>query len=159
MESVKEKKYIIFNKHNGVIFAHEDNEFSARAYNPDHFLVKEIELLPTEYYFGDYKNGKVYSIEEKPLIREDELEEKYYDNILCRYSPIKQLIAIFDVIGKNESLIKTEEFEEIYKFIKKQRHIYKEQLKVVSEDKESFNFISIKEIAEIAEKRLENIIF
>jgi hypothetical protein len=159
MESIKEKRYIIFNKHNGIIFSQENDKAAARAYNPDHFLVREIELSPTEYFFGNYETGQVYNIEEKPLVREDELEEKYYDSILSKYSPVKQLIAIFDVLAKNENLEKTADFEEIYKFIKKQRCIYKEQLKVVSEDKESFNFISIEEIVDIAEKRFENIIF
>lgn len=155
----KVKRYIIFNKHNGILFAHEENKEVAYGYNPEHFVVKEVELSPTEYYFGNYETGKVYSVEEKPLIREDEQEEKFFENILHKYSPVKQLIIILDVLAKNENIEKTPEFEELYKFIKKQRHIYKEQLKVVSEDKDSFNFISIKEITEIAQKRFENIVF
>ncbi len=160
MEPIKrETKYIIFNKHNGVLFSHEDNEEVAYGYNSDHFVVKEVELLPTEYYFGDYETGQVYSIEEKPLVREDEMEEKFYENILFKYSAIKQIIILIDVLSKNKNINTTPEFDELVEFIKKQKHKYKEQLDVLNTDKDSFNFISIKEIAEIGQKRLEGIVF
>lgn len=155
---IKKSIYIVFNKHTGVIFSQEESEEVAKGYNPDHFVYKKIEVSPTEYFFGDYENGKIFSIEEKPLYREDEMEEKYFNTILEHYSPVKQLIIILDLIKKNKNITTTPEFDRLYEFIDSQRSIYEEQLNIVSSDKEAFNFLSIKEVADIAQKRIQGII-
>lgn len=158
MESIKKTIYIVFNKHNGIIFSHEEDKNVAKSYNPEHFLIKEVELLPNEYYFGDYETGKIFNSEERPLIREDDIEENFYEKIHDIYSPLKQLIIILDVIKNNENIKTTPEFDRLYDFIDTQRTAYKEQLEVVSSDKDSFNFISIKEVADITQKRIQGIV-
>jgi hypothetical protein len=157
-EGVKTKKrYVIFNKHNGVLFSFEDDKETAESYNKEHFIVKEITLRPQEYFFGDYYTGKIYSNEEKPLIREDEMEEKFYQDIINHYSLIKQILFIVGVLEKNENLVKSEGFKEYANFLRRKKIRFDESLNAVRNDKDSFNFVSIKYLEELTKKRMEGI--
>jgi hypothetical protein len=149
--------YGIFNKHNGVLFQFEHNKQIAYSYNQDNFLIKEITLKPGEYFFGDYDTGKVYLEEVKPLIREDQMEEDFYNGILKDFSIVKQLLTIMDVLDANKNIIKTEQFDEFIKYLKNKRFRYNQSLEVVKNDKVSFNFISLEDIDEIAVKRMQGI--
>lgn len=155
---IKEKRYAIFNKKNGVLFDITDDQSIANGFNKEYFAVKEIELGPTEYYFGDLENGRVYSIEEKPFIREDEFEESFFAGIQNRYSVIKQIMIVIDVIKRNDNIIKSDAFNELYDFLRLEKIKYDAQLEVIKNDKESFNFISKDEIIEIMTKRMEGVV-
>lgn len=150
--------YAVFNKHNGVLFHFERDKNIADSYSKDNFLIKEVTLRPGEYYFGDYYTGKVYSQDDKPLVREDEMEEEFYQGILREFSLVKQLITIASVLEANENIIKTEGFKEFIKLLKNKKMRYDESLKVVSQDKNSFNFISLKDLEELSIKRMEGIV-
>jgi hypothetical protein len=151
------KTYGIFNKHNGVIFAYEDDKEIAQGYNKDNFLIKEIVLHPNEYYYGDYHTGRVYSSEEKPLVREDELEENFYQGIIREYSLIKQITILVGVFEKNEHIVKTEGFNALATFLKQQKKRYDLSLEAIKNDKESFNFVSLDEVRDVCERRLQGI--
>jgi hypothetical protein len=157
MNRESQTKYGIFNKHNGALFAFEPDKEIAYKYNKDNFLIKEITLRPGEYYFGDYYTGKIYSEDEKPLVREDEMEEQFYQDILSHYSLIKQISIIVGVLEQNKDLIKTELYNEFVKFLKIKNAKYQQSLEVVSKDKDSFNFVSINDLSELAVKRMEGI--
>lgn len=150
-------RYAIFNKHNGTFFSFESDKEIANGYSKDNFLVKEVVLHPGEYYFGDYYTGKVYHEDETPLIREDEMEEQFFQEIIGTYSLIKQIIIIAGVLEENKELKKTEEFNELVKFLKQKKAKYSQSLKVLEQDKESFNFISIKDLENLVVKRMEGI--
>lgn len=150
-------RYAIFNKHNGAFFSFELDKEIANRYSKDNFLIKEVVLHPGEYYFGDYYTGKVYHEDETPLIREDEMEEQFFQEIIGTYSLIKQIIIIAGVLEENKELKKTEEFNELVKFLKQKKAKYSQSLKVLEEDKESFNFISIKDLENLVVKRMEGI--
>lgn len=150
--------YGIFNKHNGVLFQFENDQKVAYGYSTQNFFVKEIILKPGEYFFGDYYTGKVYSEEDKPLIREDQMEEDYYQGILKDFSIIKQLITIAGVLELNKDIIKTEQFDLFIKYLKNKEARYTQSLKSVMENKESFNFISLQEIEDHIVKRMEGIV-
>jgi hypothetical protein len=150
-------RYAIFNKHNGVLFSFESDKAIADQYNENNFLIKEIVLRPGEYYFGDYYTGKIYNEDETPLIREDEMEEQFFQEIIGTYSLIKQILIIIGILEENKDLKKTESFNEFVKFLKLKKAKYDQSLKVLQEDKESFNFISIKELSDLVIKRMEGI--
>lgn len=156
-EKAEQIIYGIFNKHNGVLFQFEHNKNIAYSYNENSFLVKEIVLHPGEYFFGDYYTGKVYLEEVKPLIREDQMEEDFFQGILKDFSLIKQLLTIIDVLDANKDIVKTEQFDEFVKYLKHKRVHYDRKLEIVKKDKESFNFISLDDLDEIAIKRMEGI--
>jgi hypothetical protein len=153
----KEKRYAIFNKKNGVLFDIVDDPNIAKGFNTEFFVYKELDLSPTEYYFGDYYDGRVYSVEEKPFIREDEFEERFFEKIQNEYSLIKQIMILVDVLKHNESVVKTDAFNALYNFLRLERIKYDSQLDVIKNDKDSFNFISKEEIAEIMSKRMEGV--
>jgi hypothetical protein len=154
----KQTKYAIFNKKNGIIFDTVEDKSVAEKYNKEHFVIKEIELGPSEYYFGDYETGKVYDADDIPFIREDEMEEKFFEGIQQKYSIIKQIMIIIDVIKQNNDIVKTDAFNELYEFLRTQKIRYDAQLEVIKNDKESFNFISIEDIKNILIKRAEGIV-
>lgn len=161
METKKEDQvqiqYAIFNKHNGLLFAYETDKQVAEGYNKDHFLVKEITLRPYQYYYGDYYNGKVYSEDEVPLIREDEMEENFFREILSEYSVIKQILLIVGVLEQNKELIKSEPFNRYANYLKMKKLRYDESLKSIKENKECFNFVSLEEIEDLMTRRMEGI--
>lgn len=156
--SEKITKYAIFNKHNGALFAYEQNKELASKYNSNNFLVREITLQKGEYFFGDYYTGRVYSDDEKPLIREDEMEEQFLQDIISHYSLIKQIIILVGVLEKNKDIVKTDIYNQFATFLNGKKAKYEQSLKVVSQDKESFNFVSIKDLSDLAVKRMEGIV-
>lgn len=155
---LKQTRYAIFNKHNGLFFAYETDKVIADGYSKDNFLVKEITLRPFEYYYGDYYTGKVYSEEEKPFIREDEMEENFYQSIINQYSLVKQILIIVGVLETNKDIVKTDSFNEFAKFVRNKKIRYDQSLEVVKNDKESFNFMSLEDIDNYIKKRSEGIL-
>lgn len=149
--------YGVFNKHNGVLFAFETEREKAYSYSKDNFVVKEVLLEPGQYYFGDYETGQVYYEEDKPLIREDELLVKHYQDIIQTYPIIEQLTNVIEVLDKNKEIIKTEKFEQMSKILKAKRLKYEHSIKSVQENKECFNFVSIKDLQDLSVKRLEGV--
>lgn len=158
MNEVKSQtRYAVFNKHNGLLFSFESDKVIADQYSKDNFLVKEVILHPGEYYFGDYYTGRIYHEDETPLVREDEMEEHFFQEIISKYSLIKQILIIIGIFEENKELKKTEGFNEFVKFLKQKKSKYDQSLKVLQEDKESFNFVSIKEMSDLIVKRMEGI--
>jgi len=150
--------YGVFNKHNGVLFCFESDKETAYSYSPNNFIIKEIELLPGQYYFGDYETGQVYFEEDKPLVREDEVQQKYHLDIVQTYPIIEQLNIIVEVLNNNKDIVKTDSFNEMAKFLKSKKLRYEQSLKATKENKHCFNFISIKELQELNKKRVEGIV-
>jgi hypothetical protein len=150
--------YGVFNKHTKALYAFEVDKVTAYNYCNKNFIVKEIELKPFEYYYGDYDNGQVYHESKKPLVREDELERKLYQEIATEYTFFEQISILIEVLDKNKEIVKTEQFEKLAKFLKAKRLRYEQGLKVMKESKDLFNFISKKEIQELDLKRVQGIV-
>lgn len=150
--------YAIFNKHNGVFYNYCRDKEEADNLNKDNFVVRKITLHPGEYFFGDYETGKIYQEHEKPLIREDELEKELVDSIVAECPLIDLLIAVAEVLDANKEIIKTENFDSIFKFIKNKKVRHKHRLKAYSEDRESYNYLSKEKMKEITKKREEGLI-
>lgn len=151
--------YGIFNKHNGYLFSFEEDKNIAYGYNEKNFLVKEIVLKPDEFFFGDYYTGKIYSVDDKQLIREDEIEENYYQGIISHYSLIKQIFLLIDVIDINKDKLKIPpQYEEFTNFVRDRKTRYEKSLEIVKNDKEAFIFLSLDDLKKICQKRLEGIV-
>lgn len=147
--------YGVFNKHTGVFYTFEKDKNTAYNYCNKNFVIKEIQLKPFEYYWGDYETGQVYNENIKPLIREDELERKLYEEIALEYSFFKQLCILTEVLAKNEEILKTDEFNSLAKFIKIKKLRFEQGLKTIKESKNLFNFVSKDEIKELDRKRIQ----
>jgi hypothetical protein len=156
-ENIPKTFYGVFNKHTKVLYAFELDKVIADAYDPKNFLIKKIELKPFEYYFGDYETGQIYHENIKPLIREDELERKLYQEIAHEFTFLEQVCILVEILDKNEDLIKTERFKELTKFLKNKKVRYDQGLKAMRENKEFFNFLTKKEIRELDLKRIQGI--
>lgn len=149
--------YGVFNKHTKALYAFEIDKTVANSYDTKNFLVKEIVLQPFEYYFGDYDTGQVYHEQNKPMIREDELEVKLNKEIAQEYSVFKQLCIIVDVLDRNKELSKTDEFNTLAKFLRIKKARYDNGIKAMKENKTSFNFVSKQELIDFEIKRVQGI--
>jgi len=150
--------YGIFNKHTKVLYAIEDELDVVNSYSDKNFLVKEIQLKPHEYFFGDYDTGQVYDEYVKPLIREDELLRGLYQQISQDYSFFEQLCILTDVLNKNEHIVKTEEFDKLAKYLKLKKMRYTQSVKAIKDNPDLYNFLSKEQILELDIKRNQGIV-
>lgn len=149
--------YGVFNKHTKILYVFEIDKTVAYSYDSNNFLVKEIVLQPSEYYFGDYDTGQVYNELAKPLVREDELEVKFNKEIAYEFPVYQQLCIIVDILDKNKELVKTEEFDKLAKFLRAKKIRYETGLKVMKENKDCYNFVSKQDLQEFAAKRIQGL--
>ena len=143
MESVK--KILFFNKASGDYAGIIESEELLKGLNTNLFLIKEINMKPTEYWFGDYETGKVYDKNIIPMVFEEDLYQKTYDDIIQHYPLYKQISIIIETLEKNKIIAKSAEFTEMVKFINSQKTRLKHKIKHMSSDPKAFNFISRRE--------------
>jgi hypothetical protein len=106
----------------------------------------EIDEAAGEYFYGTYDQWEIRNREVNPVVTETMV--KYLTNvkILNVYPIHKQLNILINVLKNNQSIIKTDEFNEMIEFLDAQKQEH--QLKIASySNTEMFHWVSAEEEA------------
>jgi hypothetical protein len=112
----------------------------------------EIDEAAGEYFYGTYDQWEIRNRELNPVVTETMV--KYLTNvkILNVYPIHKQLNILINVLKNNQSIIKTDEFNEMIEFLDAQKQEH--QLKIASySNTEMFHWVSAEEEAAVNEAK------
>jgi len=139
----KENRRLLFLKSTGVLIGEITNKTPTNFMDLTQFNILDIEIDEEsgEYFHGDYSQWEIRNYNIKPVITESVVKYGANVKILDQYPIHKQLNIIIDVLRANETVIKTDAFNEMINFLDTQRAIY--QQKVSSfQNSEAFHWIS-----------------
>lgn len=136
----KTLRTFLFSKIDGHLMAEVSSDTEMSYLNTDNVYIKQIEMSDVEIWDGDYFTGRVVNLEERPVVREDELRYNANVKVLERYPLHKQLNLIMNVI-RNNGLALTPEFEEMCEHIDYVREELKEKIAVYSSNPQIYYWI------------------
>lgn len=157
MKINKMKKVILFNAQSGALFGSFDSEgFNLEGIDKDIFLYKEVEMGEDEYWYGDYKTGRVYSDSETQVVTQQTLRDNVIKKIFSKYHYIDQIKIISDMLkGFVPQENQTQAFRDMITFIDEARAEYHLQKEAYSSNSEMYIWIPDEEGQEIVKKRYE----
>ncbi len=139
----KENRTLLFLKSTGALIGELNDKTPVNFMDLTQFdtLNVEIDEEAGEYFYGNYSQWEIRNYNNRPVISESVVKYGANVKILDRYPVHKQLNLIIDVLKNNESIVKTEAFNEMVNFLDTQRTIYQE--KVASfQASDAFHWIS-----------------
>lgn len=157
-DTTKTKKILLFNKETGAFLGSFGSEgFKLEGIDSDVFLYKEIEMLETEFWYGDYSTGKIYDNREKQVVTQMTLRDNAIKKIYSKYFYISQIKIIIEQL---KTLIddtnQTQDFKDMVSFIDGVRAEYHLQKEAYSSNPEMYIWIPDDLAHELIDKRYNN---
>ena len=148
----KQTMTLMFNAKTGILLGEKP------ADNPDLDLskckFKTVEIDPImEFYDGDYNNGTIMRVDEKPVVNESVVNSQTFSSIQEKYPMHKQINILMEMIDASD-LPNTERFSEMMQYIKDQRVAGKEKKKVYTES-DAYHYETEEEAKEKARKAID----
>ena len=127
----KQQMTLMFNAKTGILLGEKPAENPELDFSK--FKFKDVMIDPIlEFYDGDYDNGQVQSVEEKPILNESIVNSQISNDIETEYPLHKQLGIMMDMLDKSD-MPNTPEFAKMFEFItdniakgKEKKKVYKE---------------------------------
>ena len=148
----KKTMELMFNGKTGILVGEKpaDNP----ELNLSKFKFKTVEIDPImEFYDGDYDNGTIMRVDEKPVVNESIVNSQTFSSIQEKYPMHKQINIMMEMIDASD-LPNTERFAEMVQYIKDQRVVGKEKKKVYTES-DAYHYESEEEAKEKAKKAVD----
>ena len=148
----KKTMELMFNGKTGILLGEKpaDNP----ELNLNKFKFKTVEIDPImEFYDGDYDNGTIMRVDEKPVVNESIVNSQTFSSIQEKYPMHKQINILIEMIDASD-LPNTERFAEMVQYIKDQRVVGKEKKKVYTES-DAYHYESEEEAKEKAKKAVD----
>ena len=142
----KKNRKLLFLKSTNALIGEITDTTPVDVYDLTKFNTLDVEIDETagEYFYGTYDNWEIRNRELNPVVTESMV--KYLTNvkILTVYPIHKQLNILITVLKNNQSIIKTDEFNEMVEFLDANRQEHQDKISSYSST-EMFHWVSEEE--------------